>query len=42
MIGKGAFAKVCQGIQKLSKKEVAIKVIEKSYMRDEHRKRKVF
>ena len=26
----------------MSKKEVAIKIIEKSYMRDEHRKRKVF
>ena len=42
LIGKGAFGKVTLGIHKLTGKYVAIKTIDKSYMRDEYSKRKVF
>ena len=42
LIGKGAFGKVTLGIHKLTGKQVAIKTIEKSYMKDEFSKRKVF
>lgn len=36
VIGKGAFGKVCLGTQKLTRKSVALKVIDKTYMRDEY------
>ena len=42
LIGKGAFGKVALGIHKLTGKQVAIKIIEKSYMKDEFSRRKVF
>ena len=42
LIGKGAFGKVTLGQHKLTGKYVAIKTIEKSYMKDEFSKRKVF
>lgn len=42
LIGKGAFGKVTLGIHKLSGKYVAIKTIEKSYMKDQFSKKKVF
>lgn len=42
MIGKGAFGKVTLGMHKLTGKYVAIKTIEKSFMKDEFSKRKVF
>ena len=41
-IGKGAFGKVTLGIHKLTGKYVAIKTIEKSLMKDDFSKRKVF
>ena len=42
LIGKGAFGKVTLGIHKLTGMQVAIKTIEKSFMKDEFSKRKVF
>ena len=42
LIGKGAFGKVTLGIHKLTGKNVAIKTFEKSYMRDEFSRKKVF
>lgn len=42
LIGKGAFGKVTLGIHKLTGKQVAIKTIEKSYIKDEFSRRKVF
>jgi calcium-dependent protein kinase len=42
MIGKGAFGKVILGVHKLTGKYVAIKTIEKSYMKEEYSRRKVF
>jgi serine/threonine protein kinase len=42
LIGKGAFGKVTLGIHKLTGKKVAIKTIEKAYMKDDFQKRKVF
>jgi len=42
LIGKGAFGKVTLGIHKLTGKQVAIKTIEKSYMKDDFSKKKVF
>ncbi len=42
LIGKGAFGKVTLGIHKLSGKQVAIKTIDKTYMKDEFSKKKVF
>eukprot|EP00330_Aristerostoma_sp_ATCC50986_P005427 CAMPEP_0114576248 /NCGR_PEP_ID=MMETSP0125-20121206/1035_1 /TAXON_ID=485358 ORGANISM="Aristerostoma sp., Strain ATCC 50986" /NCGR_SAMPLE_ID=MMETSP0125 /ASSEMBLY_ACC=CAM_ASM_000245 /LENGTH=414 /DNA_ID=CAMNT_0001764623 /DNA_START=2111 /DNA_END=3355 /DNA_ORIENTATION=- len=42
MIGKGAFGKVYLGVHLMTGKYVAIKSIEKSYMKDEASKRKVF
>ena len=42
LIGKGAFGKVTLGVHKLTGRSVAIKTIEKSYMKDEFSKRKVF
>jgi len=42
LIGKGAFGKVTLGIHKLTGKSVAIKTIEKKYMKDEFSRRKVF
>ena len=41
-IGKGAFGKVTLGIHKLTGKYVAIKTIDKTLMKDEFSKRKVF
>jgi len=42
LIGKGAFGKVTLGVHKLTGKKVAIKSIEKSYMKDEFSRKKVF
>ena len=42
LIGKGAFGKVTFGIHKLTGKQVAIKTIDKSYMKDDFSKKKVF
>jgi serine/threonine protein kinase len=42
LLGKGAFGKVILGIHALSGRQVAIKYIEKAYMKEERRKRKVF
>lgn len=42
LIGKGAFGKVTLGIHKLTGKQVAIKAIDKNYMRDDFSKKKVF
>lgn len=42
LIGKGAFGKVTLGIHKLTGKYVAIKAIDKNYMKDEFSKKKVF
>jgi len=42
LIGKGAFGKVSLGIHKLTGKHVAIKTIDKKYMKDEFSRKKVF
>ena len=42
LIGKGAFGKVTLGIHKLTGKHVAIKTIDKAYMKDEFSRKKVF
>jgi serine/threonine protein kinase len=42
VIGKGSFGKVLLALHKLTGREVAIKVLEKSYLKEEHRKRRVF
>lgn len=42
LIGKGAFGKVTLGVHKLTGKYVAIKAIDKSYMKDDFSKKKVF
>lgn len=42
LIGKGAFGKVTLGVHKLTGKQVAIKTIEKSYMKDDYSRKKVF
>jgi len=42
LLGKGAFGKVILGVHALSGRKVAIKYIEKAYMKEERRKRKVF
>ena len=42
LIGKGAFGKVTLGIHKLTGKQVAIKTIEKAYIKDDFSRRKVF
>lgn len=42
LIGKGAFGKVTLGIHKLTGKQVAIKTFEKSYMKDDFSRKKVF
>jgi len=42
LIGKGAFGKVTLGIHKLTGKQVAIKAIDKAYMKDDFSKKKVF
>ena len=42
LIGKGAFGRVTLGVHKLTGKYVAIKTIEKKYMKDEFSRRKVF
>lgn len=42
LIGKGAFGKVTLGIHKLTGKYVAIKTIDKKFMKDEFSRRKVF
>ncbi len=42
LIGKGAFGKVTLGINKLTGKHVAIKTIDKSYMKDDFSRKKVF
>lgn len=41
LIGKGAFGKVTLGIHKLTGKQVAIKTVDKSLMKDEYQKKKV-
>ena len=41
-LGKGSFGKVYLGIHKLTGLKVAIKMIEKSYMQNEHSRKKVF
>lgn len=42
LVGKGAFGKVTLGIHKLTGKQVAIKTIEKQFMKDDFSRRKVF
>jgi hypothetical protein len=42
VIGKGAFGIATLGIHKLTGKQVAIKTIKKSYIKDEYSRRKVF
>ena len=42
LLGKGAFGKVTLGIHKLTGKHVAIKAIDKNYMKDDFSKKKVF
>jgi serine/threonine protein kinase len=41
LIGKGAFGKVTLGIHKLTGKQVAIKTVDKSLMKDDYQKKKV-
>lgn len=41
LIGKGAFGKVTLGIHKLTGKQVAIKTVDKSLMKDDYQRRKV-
>jgi len=41
LVGKGAFGKVTLGIHKLTGKQVAIKTIDKSYMKDDFSRKKV-
>ena len=41
MIGKGAFGNVILGTNKLTGRNIAAKVIEKSYMKDDYRRKKV-
>lgn len=42
LIGKGAFGKVTLGLHKLTGKHVAIKTFEKTYMKDDFSRKKVF
>lgn len=42
VLGKGAFGKVILGVHVLTGLKVAVKMIEKSYMQEERRRRKVF
>jgi serine/threonine protein kinase len=42
LIGKGAFGKVMLGVHKLTGRQVAIKAIDKSFMKDDFSKKKVF
>eukprot|EP01022_Parablepharisma_sp_SALTPOND_P004426 TRINITY_DN120265_c1_g1_i1.p3 TRINITY_DN120265_c1_g1~~TRINITY_DN120265_c1_g1_i1.p3 ORF type:complete len:335 (-),score=40.08 TRINITY_DN120265_c1_g1_i1:233-1237(-) len=42
LIGKGAFGKVTLGVHKMTGKQVAIKTIDKNYMKDEFSRKKVF
>ena len=42
LLGQGAFGKVMLGIQILTGKKVAIKAIDKSYLLNEHSRRKIF
>lgn len=42
LLGQGAFGKVILAVQVLSDIKVAIKVIDKSYLQDDHSRRKVF
>jgi serine/threonine protein kinase len=42
LLGKGAFGRVILGVHVLTGLKVAIKLIEKSYMQEERRRRKVF
>ena len=42
LLGKGAFGKITLGIHKLTGKKVAIKSIDKSTIKDEYSRRKVF
>ena len=42
LIGRGAFGTVTLGIHKLTGKYVAIKTIEKTLMKDEFQRKKVF
>ena len=41
LVGKGAFGKVTLGVHKLTGKQVAIKTIEKAYMKDDFSRKKV-
>lgn len=41
LIGKGAFGKVTLGIHKLTGKQVAIKTVDKSVMKDDYQRKKV-
>lgn len=41
LVGKGAFGKVTLGIHKLTGKQVAIKTIDKAYMKDDFSRKKV-
>lgn len=41
LIGKGAFGKVTLGIHKLTGKQVAIKTVDKSLMKDDYQRKKV-
>lgn len=41
LIGKGAFGKVTLGIHKLTGRQVAIKTVDKSIMKDDYQKKKV-
>ena len=42
MLGKGAFGKVLLGIHRLTGMNVAIKAIDKAYLKHEYSRRKVF
>lgn len=41
LIGKGAFGKVTLGIHKLTGKQVAIKTVDKTLMKDDYQRKKV-
>lgn len=41
LIGKGSFGRVALAVHKLSGREVAIKIFDKSFLKDEYRRKRV-
>jgi serine/threonine protein kinase len=41
LIGKGSFGRVALAVHKLTGREVAIKIFDKSFLKDEYRRKRV-